>query len=192
MADVAPDDVPTDGAPTPARPWQFSLNHLFLAMIPVGLLFTWLGALESTTWLNLTLAAVVTGGYLAVECFGDHAGLVGVSRFWRASYFVARAAFFQAICFFVCVLSFLWLPPPNLPPEPPPGASLNESLQHAFAPVVIVLAYSYGVVLTATIAWIANLFAAARIRRARWLLFVTTLPGVMSVLLVAWVLCGGR
>ncbi len=157
-------------------------------MIPVGLLFAWLGALESTTSLHLVLAAVVTTGYLAAECFGDHAALDDVSPLWRLSYFIARMSVFQAACFLACLVSFAWLPPPNLPPQPPPSSHPIDHLGHFIDSLAIAVPYAAGAAVMAAIAWIANLLAAVKIRRARWLLIVTTLPGALSVLLILYLL----
>jgi hypothetical protein len=175
----------------PSRTWQFSLSHLLLAMLPLGLLFAWLGALESTTPLHLLVAGIVTVGCLAVECLGDHAALAGVAWPFRASYFVARMAVFHALCFFACLISFRWQPAPNFPkPSAPndPFGVIVEVLQW----LSVLLPYVYGFVIASIVAWIANIHAAGRIRRARWLLAVTTLPGVVSVFLLLWILSGGH
>lgn len=164
---------------------------LFLATIPIGLLFAWLGALESTTGLHLLVAAIATACYLGIECLGDHAALMGVSLFWRASYFVARLALYQSACFFVCLFSFSWQPAPNFPPDTPTDNPFDWAtrLGQWFS---VVLPYVGGFLLTSIVAWIANLLAAVSIRRARWLLIVTTLPGALSILLLWWTFFGQR
>src|SRR2546421_2633568 len=119
MGDFAPNELDHQAAVGIPRRWQFALSKLLAGIIPIGFLFAWLGALELTTSLHLVLCGVLAAGYLFIECFGNHAALARVAWPWRISYFLARAAFFEAVCFAICLISFEWQPP-KLPPRPPP------------------------------------------------------------------------
>jgi hypothetical protein len=170
--------------PRPPGRWQFSLGHLLLGMMPVAALFAWLGALKSTTPLHLVLCGVLSAGYIAIECFGKHAALANVRWPWRTSYWIARAAFFQSACFFLCVMSFDW----QMPPEPT-GRPTPKTFEEVLADIIgywvnLVFPYWVGFTLLACAAWLANVAAAIKIRRARWMLIATTPGGAYSVWLL--------
>ena len=168
--------------------WQFALSSLLAAMIPVAFLFAWLKALEHTTGLHLVLCSVLATGYLFIECFGGPAAVARIGRTWRISYFIARAAFFEAVCFAICFISFEWQPSKMPPPPPPtwnPIEKLNQFGEGLGQAIATLMPYLLGCTFFAALAWLANIVAAIRIRRARWLLLLTTLPGICCVWLWA-------
>ena len=93
---------------------QFSLRRLLFATATIALLFAWLGALPSTTRLNLVLCSLLAVVYLFGELWLRMPGS-DTAIHDRVAYFVVQAAILHAISFVTCFVSFTWQRPTPTP-----------------------------------------------------------------------------